>query len=173
MYPEHDKPRRPSPHGYGNTLAKEVQDTALKPAPPLETEASLDLCVLIAEDGIDNQRVFTFFLEQAGARVEVVDDGAQAVERLAPGAPNRDRFDIILMDMDMPVMDGYQAAAKLRSVGCRVPIIALTAHALSGDRTKCLAAGCDDYIAKPVDRKVLIAKCRALAEHRRSRAAAA
>jgi CheY-like chemotaxis protein len=118
--------------------------------------------VLIAEDRRDNQRLIADTLQRAGADVEFAEDGALAIDRARSAEEQRRPFDVILMDMQMPVLDGYQAVKKLREAGYRRPIIALTAHAMPGDRQRCIEVGCDDYAAKPIDRRNLIkmiAKC--------------
>jgi CheY-like chemotaxis protein len=101
--------------------------------------------------------------------VIVVDNGLRAVQALSISGeatgPLRDPppFDLLLLDMQMPEMDGYSAARRLRALGCRLPILALTAHSMEGDRGKCLAAGCDDYISKPLDRRKLLSLCARMA----------
>ncbi len=112
--------------------------------------------VLVAEDGIDNQRLIRCLLEKAGAEVTVANNGEEAIDAVAEAEEAGQPFRVILMDMQMPVLDGYGASHRLRQQGCQVPIVALTAHAMKGDRQKCVAAGCDDYISKPIDRHVLL-----------------
>lgn len=109
----------------------------------------LPLNILLAEDGVVNQKVAVSLLEQRGHKVTVANNGQEAVDALAHGS-----FDAVLMDVQMPGMDGLEATAvirgKERESGGHVPIIAMTAHAMEGDRERCLDAGMDGYIAKPI-----------------------
>ncbi|QDU31203.1 Autoinducer 2 sensor kinase/phosphatase LuxQ [Anatilimnocola aggregata] len=114
--------------------------------------------ILLAEDGPDNQRLISYILKKAGAEVTVVDNGRSATDEALTALAECRPFDVVLMDMQMPIMDGYAAATFLRELGYAGAIIALTAHAMSGDRQRCLAAGCDDYATKPLQREQLLAQ---------------
>jgi CheY-like chemotaxis protein/HPt (histidine-containing phosphotransfer) domain-containing protein len=110
-------------------------------------------CILLAEDNPVNQKVARGALEKMRCTVDIVNNGAEAVDAWSTG-----RYDLILMDCQMPVMDGYQATRTIRSrepVGRRIPIIALTADAMSGAEKDCLAAGMDGYLTKPLNRRHL------------------
>lgn len=112
--------------------------------------------VLLAEDGLDNQRLIRYILERAGVTVSIVSNGEYALNHALAGWRQGDPFDVVLMDMQMPVMDGYTAVRELRAAGYTHPIIALTAHAMATDRAKCLEIGCDAFCPKPVDKRELI-----------------
>ncbi len=117
---------------------------------------ALDCRILLAEDGPDNQRLIAFILKKAGAKVTVAENGQVAHDVALAARAAGKPFDVILMDMQMPLMDGYTATAKLREAGYAGPIVALTAHAMDGAEEECRAAGCDDYAAKPIDRATLL-----------------
>lgn len=123
---------------------------------PIDPEKPLDgQRILVAEDGLDNQKLIRFLLERAGAEIRMVENGKLALEALENRGADW-QADLLLLDMQMPVMDGYTTASTLRSVGNDIPIIALTAHAMEGDRNQAIQAGCDDYATKPIDVKRLI-----------------
>src|SRR5262249_53664704 len=112
--------------------------------------------VLLAEDSPDNQKLVAILLRKGGAEVTIAENGKAACE-LALNALRRDEpFHVVLMDMQMPVLDGYQATVALRRQGYALPIIAFTAHSMADDRQKCVDVGCDDYLMKPIDPQGLI-----------------
>ena len=108
--------------------------------------------ILVVDDGQPNRRLIKLILEKAGCHVAEAENGQIGCDKAISGD-----FAIVLMDMQMPVLDGYQATRKLRESGYQKPIIALTANAMTGDQEKCTAAGCDGFVAKPVDIDKLLA----------------
>ncbi|MEM1061677.1 MAG: ATP-binding protein, partial [Planctomycetota bacterium] len=118
--------------------------------------AGLDCRILLAEDSPDNQALIAGFLRKSGAQVDVCENGEQAVELALLRERERRPFDVVLMDMQMPVLDGYDATRRLRAEGFARPVIALTANAMGADRERCLAVGCSDYATKPIRRRHLI-----------------
>jgi PAS domain S-box-containing protein len=144
----------------GVRMIREFQDLRVQPPPTTATNQIKPLLqgrILLVEDGEDNLRLISSLLKKAGADVTAADNGQHAVDQAIAALELGRQFDVILMDMQMPVMDGYTATRELRQWGYSGAIIALTAHAVVEDRQKCLAAGCDDYISKPIDRQRLIA----------------
>jgi CheY-like chemotaxis protein len=139
-----------------------AHDSAAQTAPAVvvdaEAETPVDVAlptrlrVLIAEDNIVNQRIIAGLLHRRGQKTVLVSNGREAIE-----AWRREPFAAIIMDVQMPEMDGFEATAAIRAAergtGTHIPIVAMTAHAMSGDRERCLAAGMDDYVAKPISVK--------------------
>lgn len=138
-----------------STITAETLQAAAADTPDIVR--NLNCRILLAEDGPDNQRLISTILTRAGAGVTVVDNGRSAVEVALAESKSGSPFDVVLMDMQMPEMDGYTACAMLRAQAYTGPIIALTAHAMAADREKCMEAGCNDYASKPVDRSSLMA----------------
>jgi signal transduction histidine kinase/CheY-like chemotaxis protein len=112
--------------------------------------------VLVADDSLDNQRLIRTILVRLGLQVEIADNGRIAVEMAQAALDSGSRYDLILMDMQMPEMDGYEATRRLRELEHAEPIVAITAHAMTGERERCINSGCDDYVSKPIDRAQLL-----------------
>jgi PAS domain S-box-containing protein len=121
--------------------------------------------ILLAEDGLDNQKLIAFHIRKAGATIDVADNGKIALDMLDKAAAAGTPYDLLITDMQMPEMDGYTLATTLRSRGCPIPVIALTAHAMPEDRARCINAGCDDYATKPIDKATLLGLCAAWMQH--------
>jgi PAS domain S-box-containing protein len=135
-----------------DAIANVFASTRRSISPPAERpakRASRSLRVLVAEDNATNQKLLVELLKQRGDRIVLAGDGRQAVERF-----EREPFDIVLMDVQMPELSGLEATAAIRERererGGHVPIVAMTAHAMAGDRERCLAAGMDGYVSKPI-----------------------
>ncbi len=121
----------------------------------INVDERASLRILLAEDNIVNQKVAVRVLNKMGFQCELADNGVEALDKIEK-AP----YDLILMDCQMPEMDGFETTAAIRAheeeTGIHIPIIAMTANAVQGDRERCLAAGMDDYVSKPIDRKILL-----------------
>lgn len=124
-----------------------------------KSKVLMGMHILLAEDGEDNQKLIGYLLKREGAEVTFASNGQEAIE----ACQNPDNtFDVVLMDMQMPIIDGYQATENLRQLGYNAPIVALTANAMSSDRKKCIEAGCSEYLSKPINRISLVETVRAL-----------
>jgi CheY-like chemotaxis protein len=130
----------------GRTLARKAPEALARHTPPKNHSG---MRILLAEDNAVNQKVALRLLEREGHSVVVVGDGKQALMKF-----EEEPFDIILMDVQMPNMDGFEATAAIRrrekEIGGAIPILAVTAHAMKGDQERCLAAGMNGYITKPI-----------------------
>ncbi|PHQ33940.1 hybrid sensor histidine kinase/response regulator [Rhodopirellula bahusiensis] len=124
--------------------------TVEKPQPEIQLSTS----VLVVDDRRDIRYLAQHFIEKAGSTVYTATNGQEAIDFIE--SPDSPPVDLIVMDMQMPVMDGYEATTELRRRKCKLPIIALTANAMKSDREECLAAGCTDYTTKPLDQQKLI-----------------
>ncbi len=112
--------------------------------------------ILLVEDGPDNQRLISYLLRGWGAEVSVAENGRIGVDMALAAREEGPGFSLILMDMHMPILDGFAATQELRDRGVDTPIVALTAYAMQEDRRRCLAAGCDDFASKPIERERLL-----------------
>ena len=121
-----------------------IRKPGTRQAPPFSGK------VLVVEDHKNIRLLMEKLLTRFGFDVTLAEDGQQAVEKVL-----QESFDIVLMDIRMPVLNGFEATERLRDKGVTTPIIAVTAHAMKGDRERCLEAGCDDYISKPFDQEEL------------------
>jgi CheY-like chemotaxis protein len=127
--------------------ASDARETASTPS---VAQPALDKRILLVEDNHVNQQLALTMLRHLGCTVELAVNGAEAVRKYAPGA-----FDLVLMDCQMPEMDGFEATALIRATGSVTPIVALTAKAMQGDRERCLEVGMDDYLSKPFRKQEL------------------
>jgi signal transduction histidine kinase/ActR/RegA family two-component response regulator len=128
-----------------------ARETGVVPGHTVRTRELVGVHVLVAEDAADNQFLLQNILQGAGALVTITEDGQKALQKLSQSA-----FDVVLMDLQMPVMDGYQAVRGLRAQGLAVPVIALTAHAMREEKERCLKAGFDAYLTKPIQLEQLL-----------------
>jgi CheY-like chemotaxis protein len=124
--------------------------------PPLTSESLSNCRVLLVEDSIVIRKLISLFLQKTGADVSVDSNGEKTILSAQQAESEGKPFDVILMDLQMPVLDGLSATRMLREQGYSCPIIALTAHAMKGDKEKFLDAGCDSYLTIPVQQNKLV-----------------
>jgi CheY-like chemotaxis protein len=150
-----------------STVAGAGRRAAAAPPAPERGLARLGLRVLLAEDNPINQAVALQMLAKLGCRAEAVENGAQVLAAL-----ERETWDLVLMDVQMPEMGGFEATDRIRrreaQTGGHLPIVAMTAHAMEGDRERCLAAGMDGYVSKPMKTRDLAAALAPFAGHARA-----
>ncbi len=161
-----------STEGVGSTFSVSISTGELRDIPMIQPshgieakptaeppeEVKLDASILIVDDRRDIRFLSKHILGKAGATITEAEDGVVAIETVKQAAADNRSFDLILLDMQMPNLDGYATAAALRRIGFPGPIIALTADAMQGDMNKCMEAGCNDYLSKPIDKNVMLQK---------------
>jgi CheY-like chemotaxis protein len=136
----------------GVRLLANPRESLVTAEPPKAVLAhQLEGHVLVAEDGLDNQRLIALQLRKAGLQVDVAEDGHTALEKALAAQEGGKPYDVLLMDVQMPELDGLSATSQLREAGYEGPVIALTAYAMPSDRERCLRAGCNDFVSKPID----------------------
>ena len=145
--------------GSGSTFTLEVPvtpaiDSEVKPLRDVD-HSRFEGRVLIVEDNLVNRRVLRKLLERRGLDVETAVDGSEGLQRAQQSVGTSKPFQLVFMDMHMPVLDGYTTTRMLKDTEFQAPIVALTASAMADDRRRCLDAGCDDYLPKPVDKSAL------------------
>ena len=133
----------------GNEAFNNVRLNAQQPIIPLP---KISGCIMVVDDRREVRFIAQHILEEAGATVITAEDGEQCIEAVCNEDETGNSIDLIVMDMQMPVLDGYEATKRLRAMDYENPIIALTAHAMEGDREKCLAVGCSEYVTKPLEK---------------------
>jgi PAS domain S-box-containing protein len=143
----------------GSVFVNTIQTKTISAGNVTPERVSIDGRILLAEDGLDNQRLIAFLLKKSGATVDVAGDGKVALKMMDEAIASQQPYDLLITDMQMPVMDGYLLVETLRSRGVKLPILALTAHAQPEDRQKCMDSGCDDYLSKPIDKHSLLDFC--------------
>ena len=149
---EHSTLKNKQSHRYNlkNSIRQDSHDRQMK-----KTRREYKGKVLLVDDTKEIRKLFSFMLNKMGVEVMTASNGKEAVDLVNDESNQKDPYDMILMDMQMPVMNGYEATQLLRDQGNQIPIIAITAHALVSDREKCLAAGCTEYLSKPIKYDVL------------------
>lgn len=169
-----------SSYGRGSTFSFEItvgrisSDSAgLKLAGELgDSSGAVDLTgahVLVVDDGADNRRLFAHHLKRAGASVDLAEHGQDAIDQLRHSLAGGQRFSLVLMDMQMPVLDGCEATRRLRAMGWTIPILAATANTAPEDREQCIEAGCDGFVSKPISKIDLLRTCvDVIARHNRA-----
>ncbi|MEZ5978707.1 MAG: PAS domain-containing protein [Planctomycetota bacterium] len=136
---------------------REAPAAALPRVHPRTEHRAIEGRILLAEDGADNRRLVSLVLERAGLEVECAANGREAVDDFLAAREEGRPFDLVLMDVSMPVLDGYSATRELRAAGVGTPILALTANALEDERERAKEAGCDEHCTKPIHRETLLA----------------
>jgi osomolarity two-component system sensor histidine kinase NIK1 len=130
--------------------ADKIPESPPKKVQEVKIDEQKKLSILLAEDNEINQKIIQYSLNNAGFNVDIAQNGQEAIDMY-----HKNNYDLVLMDVQMPVLDGYEATAHIREMeatvlnGSRIPIVALTANAMKGDREKCLDAGMDEYLSKP------------------------